>query len=727
MKKSKLLAAVLTSATLIFGSLGIVSCSDGGGSDDNKKPVTPKYEVTDLSVESVKKAFVEGDTIPDVSNFTVTATLNGVADTVIPSTDYTVSIPVENETDDGKIKFSGNSETSEAEEIEVTITLVKDTTKTASCKITIAKPIAKIELDVTSLTKTSYKPGDAISTEGVVVKAFANEGDAEGTVVTDKAAITVDPATAASDTSKVTIKAAYLGKEDSKDASITIKSLEKIEVTVEDITGEVETGTATSTVFADKVKVKAVYGTNDNEEKVEVSDAEITFNPETLTTDSASKEVSVTITATYNGKTATANATVTVKNANVNEPIDMSQYEKLYCITTTENSVAGFKLDNWTSGAQFEKQADGSYLLTSTDKLWDGAAAGVVQAFQGIPKGRLALYDYIVIECDVSNFTAAATKPYQVKVPVAQGETANGDEQKDVAAYSFDVTGTKVFQIPTEYFTGNVEKADQFALIFYGTGTVTVKEIYIASEKGITLPEVTGITISPATTTVVKGGTQQFTVVDSNYTDITADCTFTIAEGDTTNSAFSKETKGLFTAGDVSAVSEVKVKATYNTFTSEEATVTIMPVEIQTKEIPDGAKVIYSSGKTENELTGGTESWNGTFVISDCTIGEKTIKQIDFSALNGTNSCGCFKTKLDFKNGDKLYMSVYASQNFTVNPVIEGKPGVEQTVSNAGTYEWKNVEIIFDADATVTQLGFLSSVVQTIWVDHIYIVAGTVE
>lgn len=695
----------------------------GGGSDDNKKPATPKYEVTNLSVESVKKAFVEGDAIPDVSNFTVTATLNGVADTVIPSTDYTVSIPVENETDDGKLKFSGNSGT---EEIEVTITLVKDTTKTASCKITIAKPIAKIELDVTSLTKTSYKPGDAISTEGVVVKAFANEGDAEGTVVTDKAAITVDPATAASDTSKVTIKAAYLGKEDSKDASITIKSLEKIEVTVvEDITEEVETGTATSTVFADKVKVKAVYGTDDNKEKVEVSDAEITFNPETLTTDSASEQVSVKITATYNEKTATANATVTVKNANVKEPIDMSQYEKLYCITTTENVVAGFNLDNWSSGAQFKKQADGSYLLTSTDKLWDGTAAGVVQAFQRIPKGRLALYDYIVIECDVSNFKAAATKPYQVKVPVAQGETASGDEQKDVEAYSFNVTGTKVFQIPTKYFTGTVEKADQFALIFYGTGTVTVKEIYIASEKGITLPEVTGITISPATTTVVKGGTQQFTVVDSNYTDITADCTFTIAEGDTTNSAFSKETKGLFTAGNVSAVSEVKVKATYSTFTSEEATVTIMPVEIQTKEIPNDAKVIYSSGKTENELTGGTEPWNGTFVISDCTIGEKTIKQIDFNALNGGNSCGCFKTNLDFKNGDKLYMSVYASQDFTVNPV--GKGEVKQTVSNAGTYEWKNVEIIFDADAKVEQLGFLSNVVQTIWVDHIYIVAGTVE
>lgn len=595
MKKSKLLAAVLTSATLIFGSLGIVSCSDGGGSDDNKKPVTPKYEVTDLSVESVKKAFVEGDTIPDVSNFTVTATLNGVADTVIPSTDYTVSIPVENETDDGKLKFSGNSET---EEIEVTITLVKDTTKTASCKITIARPIAKIELDVTSLTKTSYKPGDAISTEGVVVKAFANENDAEGTDVTDKAAITVDPATAASDTSKVTIKAAYLGKEDSKDASITIKSLEKIEVTVEDITGEFETGTATGTVFADKVKVKAVYGTGDNEEKVEVSDAKITFNPETLTTDSASENVSVTITATYNEKTATANATVTVKNANA--PIDMTSWYKSYYLNSETASMS----DKWDSGTTYEKKEDGTWNVTAGNK-WAATYYVACLAFKDLKKGTIGKYAYIVIDCDLSNFTLSSNAA--VKIP---------NTQLNVAEYAHQTSTGVLYQVPVDIFDTK-DTATEFGVIFEGTGSLTVKEIYLAAEEEPVYELPTSITVTPASSSVASGAKVTFTVEDSNYDDVTEKCTFEIANSDTTSSSIASN---VLTAGTTAGTVTVNVSYTPEggTELTTSATVSIIEVTNLIKSVSFtqyNASNIKNGPLTDAKASGITDNYstNGSF------------------------------------------------------------------------------------------------------------------
>ncbi|MDY4901498.1 MAG: hypothetical protein SO116_01315 [Treponema sp.] len=148
-----------------------------------------------------------------------------------------------------------------------------------------------------------------------------------------------------------------------------------------------------------------------------------------------------------------------------------------------------------------------------------------------------------------------------------------------------------------------------------------------------------------------------------------------------------------------------------------------VPEATVAKTIPDGAVIIYDSGSTSNNV-GGIESWNGGFGIKDCELADgKTVKQVNFTSISD-NACGCFTTNYNFGNNAKLYMSVYAGHDFSVKPV---KPNTEfsQSVTKAGTYEWVEVEIDLGKEGTLSQMGFISTVEQAIWVDHVYIVEAT--
>ncbi|MBB5219392.1 hypothetical protein DYE49_09810 [Treponema rectale] len=149
--------------------------------------------------------------------------------------------------------------------------------------------------------------------------------------------------------------------------------------------------------------------------------------------------------------------------------------------------------------------------------------------------------------------------------------------------------------------------------------------------------------------------------------------------------------------------------------------VTGAPSSTVTKNIPDGAKVVYdSTAAATNGITGGG-SWNGGWAWSDYTAGDKTLKQVTFSSINGDNACGGWNiSSYDYGANAKLHLSVYASHDFQIKPV---KPDTaySQTVSSDGTYEWVDVEIDLGSANTLSQIGFISSVVQTIWVDHVYI------
>lgn len=146
------------------------------------------------------------------------------------------------------------------------------------------------------------------------------------------------------------------------------------------------------------------------------------------------------------------------------------------------------------------------------------------------------------------------------------------------------------------------------------------------------------------------------------------------------------------------------------------------PSSTPAKTIPEDAVVIFDSSKTANNPITGLENWNGGWASSDYTLADgKTVKQINFSSLNGTNACGGWNiSKYNFSADTKLCMSVYASQNFSIKPV---NPDTEfsQSVSSAGTYEWCTVEIDLGSAETLTKIGFISTVVQKIYVDHVYL------
>ncbi len=148
------------------------------------------------------------------------------------------------------------------------------------------------------------------------------------------------------------------------------------------------------------------------------------------------------------------------------------------------------------------------------------------------------------------------------------------------------------------------------------------------------------------------------------------------------------------------------------------------PSSTVSKTIPSDAVVIFDSSSSEAATYAikSSSAWNGAWASSDYELSDgKTVKQINFSSLKGENACGGWNiSEYNFTSNAKLYMSVYASQNFSVKPV---KPDTEyaQKVSNAGTYEWLNVEIDLGSADVLKQIGFISTVEQKIYVDKVYI------
>lgn len=150
------------------------------------------------------------------------------------------------------------------------------------------------------------------------------------------------------------------------------------------------------------------------------------------------------------------------------------------------------------------------------------------------------------------------------------------------------------------------------------------------------------------------------------------------------------------------------------------------PSSTPAKTIPEDAVIVFDSSKTANNPITGFENWNGGWASSDYTLADgKTVKQINFSSLNGTNACGGWNTsKYNYEEGTKLCMSVYASQNFIIRPV-NPETDFSQNVSSAGTYEWCTVEIDLGSADALTKIGFISTVVQKIYVDHVYLIKSS--
>ncbi len=150
------------------------------------------------------------------------------------------------------------------------------------------------------------------------------------------------------------------------------------------------------------------------------------------------------------------------------------------------------------------------------------------------------------------------------------------------------------------------------------------------------------------------------------------------------------------------------------------------PESSPAKTIPERAAVIFDSSAAATNAISSSDSWNGGWSSTDCTLeNSKTVKQINFSSLNGENACGGWNiAEYAYSANSVLHLSVYASENFSIKPV---NPNAEyaQTVSNSGTYEWLDVEIDLGSANSLSQIGFISTVQQVFWVDHVYVTEKT--
>lgn len=170
------------------------------------------------------------------------------------------------------------------------------------------KTLQSIEI-VGSMSKTSYKEGEAYSTNGLTVKGTYDDGSSEtvaGTITFNK------PAAAVGDTT-ITASASFGGKTATKDFTVTVTAAPELSsITIE--------GALTKTSYA----VGAAYSADGLTVAAHYADGSQITVAATITLDkvnAALGDTKIKATATFNGKTAEKEFDVTVTEQASNEPI----------------------------------------------------------------------------------------------------------------------------------------------------------------------------------------------------------------------------------------------------------------------------------------------------------------------------------------------------------------------------------------------------------------------
>ncbi len=439
---------------------------------------------------------------------------------------------------------------------------------------------------------TQFVEGEEFSSEGLIVKAVYSD-NTKKTISSTDYAVALASANL-SDEGKITLSGAELTdhaetavvtvsyKEFSATYNVTIaQAAKKITISVDE--ENLKTAyTVNDELDFSAVKVSAYYTEEEDEEPVDISSA-VTFSA-TYTYGEGESEVSaafttaaegsysVTFTATYGTLSVSTESAVTITVEEVTEGTapDLSSYYKNYLVTTDTECTTTLSFGDWGAGSTASKNEDGTWTFTAAEAMW-GGNAGVCAPMSGFKSGSFALYEYLVIAADVSNFTSdggtTGNAGYNVKIP---------DVQLNVSEYAVTKGNKITFYIPLSAYS-SASTATEFAFICGGTGTLTVNEIYLASEDDPSTRAVTAIKMVASGSQVEQGSTVTFTVTDSNYNDVTNDVTFAIDGEDATESSISGN---VFTAGTASSAGgTVTVKATYTvdgTDFTDTATVTVI-------------------------------------------------------------------------------------------------------------------------------------------------------
>ncbi|MCR4733800.1 MAG: Ig-like domain-containing protein [Treponema sp.] len=333
------------------------------------------------------------------------------------------------------------------------------------------------------------------------------------------------------------------------------------------------------------------------------------------------------------------------ENENDYEAPAIESYYKNYLVSSPA-SDADKAIADWGAGSSATRNDDGTYTITASAGMW-GGVPGVCTPFTNFTAGTFANYEYIVFTIDTTNFVLDNTDDgdgnngVNVKIP---------EVQKDISSNYVADGNVRTYYAPMSLFGTAPDTAVEMAIIIGGTGTLKLNEVYLAAAEDPSNKAVTGITISPTNASIAQGGSQQFTVKDSNHEDRTSTVSYALS-GDAAEGSSITEA-GLLTAGTTAGT--LTVTATYTVgeenFTSS-STITVLESMTNLVNTVALSKYIDSS----NDVTE-----NGDIVsITDNTV---TLNKPEDGAW-GEWSCQLF---LDvtasegniFAAGKKYYVSV---------------------------------------------------------------------
>lgn len=331
---------------------------------------------------------------------------------------------------------------------------------------------------------------------------------------------------------------------------------------------------------------------------------------------------------------------------------DLTDYFKYELVSSPKNVATNKAVANWSSGSGATPNDDGTWTISSSASMWNGVG-GICAAFTGFEAGTLATYEYIVFTVDTTEYEinnkddGSGNCGVNIKVP---------DEQKDISSNYVENGYVRTYYAPMSLFGAAPEGSTEFAIIIGGEGIIKLNEVYFAAAEDPANKAITGITITPASATVAQGGSQQFTVKDSNFVNLTndEDVAYTITGDAAEGSTITDD--GLLTVGTTAG--ELTVTATYSvegkTFTAS-ATITVM--EVKTNLVSSVELELYKDSTHDGESM--IKTTGDIVSITDNTV---TLNKPENSAWNEW-SCQLFlKVTSDtaklFEASKKYYVSV---------------------------------------------------------------------
>lgn len=352
------------------------------------------------------------------------------------------------------------------------------------------------------------------------------------------------------------------------------------------------------------------------------------------------------------------------------EAPDLSTYYKKYLVSSPKQA-SNVAVADWGAGCKTTPNDDGTYTIVSSGSMW-GGVGGICAPFTNFEEGTFAKYEYIVFTVDTTDYVIDYTKDdgnYGVNVKIAKGEPI-GSQQKFNTNY---VANGKVrtYYAPISSFTNTVPPvATEMAILIGGEGTIKLNEVYLAAAEDPANIAITGITITPESATVAQGGTQQFTVKDSNFVNLTndEDVAYTISGDAAVDSTISDN--GLLTVGTTAG--NLTVTATYTvegeTFTAS-ATITVM--EVKTNLVSSVELEVYTDAAHNKDQGQGITTTGDFVTIENNTV---TLNKPNDGAW-GEWSCQLFlkvsasEGKI-FEAGKRYYVSVTVNSTASLSNCV---------------------------------------------------------